>query len=289
MLLTKLKIFENEPLSKYTTFGIGGPARFFTIIKNLDELQEALSFSNEKQIPYFILGKGSNLLFDDRGLNRLVILNKIDYIKQENNIFHVGGGTSFSRLGSYTARKRYCGLEFASGIPGSVGGAVYMNAGANGQETKDSLVQALVVDRSGLVKKKLNSDFSFGYRSSLLQTTHEIVIEASFKLTESSIAREKQLAILGYRKATQPYSEKSAGCIFRNPLEQSAGSLIEEAGLKGLRVGDAEISLTHANFIVNRGRAKAKDVLFLIEKIKEQVEKKKGAELKIEVKVIPYE
>lgn len=281
---------ECKHLSELCTFGIGGPARYFTEVRTIEQMRDALTYSKEKSIPHFILGKGSNCLFDDRGFNGLVILNKIDFMERPaDNIFHVGAGYSFSLLGSQTARQGFSGLEFASGIPGSVGGAVFMNAGANGTETCESLVSVDYLDENGSMQVLKKQDLLFAYRTSSFQNMPGVIIGATFQLTSSSSAREKQLEIINYRKKTQPYSDMSAGCIFRNPSCKSAGALIEHSGLKGSCIGGAKVSEMHANFIVNAKNATANDVLELINVIKEQVKEKCSIDLESEVRFVPYE
>lgn len=289
MLQSKLCIEEGIPLKKYSTFGIGGPAAYFSTVETVEDLIEAQKWAQENSKKIFILGKGSNCLFDDRGFNGLVILNKIDFIEGEGPLFKVGSGYNFSRLGSLTARKGWSGLEFASGIPGTVGGAVYMNAGANGTETSKHLVSVQFLDQNGKIHEYAKEELTFRYRYSSFHDLKGAITAATFSLISSPIAREKQLAIIGYRTSTQPYGMKSAGCIFRNPKGGGAGALIEQAGLKGTRIGDAEVSALHANFIVNHGEAKAQDVLELVSYVKKRVKEKTGADLEMEVRLIPYE
>ncbi len=279
----------NKPLSSLTTLGIGGPARFFLEVHSIAEMQEALLFSRRENLPYLILGKGSNVLFDDRGFEGVVIGNKIDFFENPSpGVFHVGAGYSFSLLGVQTARQKWGGLEFASGIPASVGGAVFMNAGANGAETCNHLSSVDYLDEHGelLVLKK--EALLFGYRYSSFQNMKGAIVGATFTLVSLEEARSKQLEIIQYRKSTQPYSDKSAGCIFRNPLSAPAGMLIEKAGLKGVSIGGAQVSPMHANFIVNKGEATASDVVQLIALVQKTVKEKMDIELESEVRIIPY-
>lgn len=280
----------NELLKDYTTFGIGGPAKYFVEVSSIADMQAALQFCHEHKLSYFILGKGSNSLFDDGGFNGVVIANRIDFVKQpQEGYWHVGAGYSFSLLGSQTARQGWSGLEFASGIPGSVGGAVYMNAGANGKETCESLVGVDFVTPEGELIYLPASALTFRYRFSSFQERQGAIVGATFHLTPSSSAREKQLAIIDYRKKTQPYKAKSAGCVFRNPSCGHAGALIDQAGLKGSTIGGAQVSNIHANFIINTGLASSKDVLALIQHIQEAVFAKTGIHLESEVRCVPYD
>jgi UDP-N-acetylmuramate dehydrogenase len=202
--------------------------------------------------------------------------------------YHVGAGYSFSLLGTQTARQGWEGLEFASGIPGSVGGAVFMNAGANGSETCKTLISVDYVTEEGSLEVIPKENLHFSYRYSSFQIMHGAIVGATFQLTQSQTARQKQLEIIGYRTKTQPYGEKSAGCVFRNPNCGHAGALIDQTGLKGLHVGDAKVSEMHANFIVNSGKATCLDVLNLIEVIKKKVKENADIELEPEIRYIPY-
>ncbi len=280
---------KNKLLSTLSTFGIGGPARFFAQAQDKEALQEMLAYAHKVGMPVHIVGKGSNSLFDDRGFNGLVILNRIDFLEHTDHVFRVGSGYSFARLGGVTARLGWSGLEFASGIPATVGGAVYMNAGANGKETADTLVEVGFVTEKGEFLVFQKEELYFGYRASSFQKWKGAIVEALFHLRPSEQAKADQKEILDYRLKTQPYGEKSAGCAFRNPEGDSAGRLIEASGLKGVKKGGATVSATHANFIVNEGEAKARDVLDLIAEIKETIYREKGIVLEEEIRYIPYD
>lgn len=288
MKTMSILIQKNIPLKNHTTLQIGGLSQYFVEVRSFSEMKEAMDFSKQNSIPYFILGKGSNLLCTDSGYSGLVILNKIDFshINEEEGLFHIGAGYSFSLLGVQSARKGWSGLEFASGIPGSVGGAVFMNAGANGKETADSLYSVDFLDDEGNLHCFLKQDLLFSYRTSPFQKLKGAIISATFKLTKCEEARKAQIEIVNYRTKTQPYGDKSAGCIFQNPYPNHAGKLIEEVGLKGFSIGGAKISEKHANFIINSKEASSKDVLDLIKYIKEQVYIKKNIELKSEVRIL---
>lgn len=283
-----MKIERNRSLKELTTLGIGGPAEYFLEAHDVETLQQALLFCKQEALPYYILGKGSNVLFDDRGFAGLVIANRITFLEKNEHIWHVGAGYSFSLLGSQTARQGWSGLEFASGIPGSVGGAVYMNAGANGSETCESLVSVDFIENDGTFHTFLREELTFSYRFSSFQEKKGVITGATFRLTPSTEARKKQLTIIDYRKKTQPYDAKSAGCIFRNPSCAHAGALIDTCGLKGKTVGGAQVSTLHANFLINAQEATAKDILDLIACVKEEVKQKTGHELEHEVRWVPY-
>lgn len=281
---------EGRKLSELTTFGVGGPARYFATVSTIEELQSVLKHCHQNQIPFFPLGKGSNTLFDDRGFRGLVILSKIVHCDiGVGGGVSVGSGFSFSLLGSQTARKGFAGLEFASGIPGSVGGAIYMNAGANGGETFQMLTEVTFVDDRGEVHVFPKSELTASYRTSSFQSMKGMIASAKFQLSFQAEARQRQLKIIQYRTETQPYGDMSAGCVFRNPPGGSAGALIEKCGLKGAKIGDAEVSTLHANFIVNKRQAKADDVLKLAAHVQKHVQEQTGVHLEMEVKVIPYD
>ncbi len=278
----------NRPLKDLSTLGIGGAARYFIEVYDVAAMQAALLLCQKHSLPFVILGKGSNVLFDDRGFEGVVIANRIAFLdKTDQGIWHAGAGYSFSLLGSQTARQGWSGLEFASGIPGSVGGAVYMNAGANGSDVSRSLMAVDFITAEGELVHFKRENLSFGYRFSSFQKKRGAIVSASFQLDRSELARQKQLEIIEYRKKTQPYDAKSAGCIFRNPSCAHAGALIEQSGLKGRKCGGAEVSLLHANFLINSQGASSADFLALIALVKEEVKKKTGYELEDEVRYIP--
>lgn len=278
----------DKPLSQLSTFGIGGPARFFLEVQKVEQLQSLMHYCQAQNLPFFILGKGSNTLFDDRGFDGLVILNKISFCQFELPVIHVGAGYSFSLLGTQSARKGWSGLEFASGIPGSVGGAVYMNAGANGHETCESLIEVTFVNEKGQIEILKRDQIEFSYRFSSFQKKKGSIVSAKFLLSPSEAARKEQLRIIDYRMRTQPYGDKSAGCVFRNPESHSAGALIQQTGLKGKQLGGAEVSTLHGNFIINKAGASSKDILELAARVQKIVKEKTGVDLEMELRCVPY-
>ena len=282
-----LNIQTNRSLSEVSTFGIGGPIRFFAEIRSVEEAEEAYRWARYKNIPVIPLGKGSNCLFRDEPFEGLVLLNKIDFCHFQENKVHVGSGFSFSLLGVQTARKGLTGLEFASGIPATVGGAIFMNAGANGKETFGSLSSVCYLFESGEKREFKKEELEFGYRMSQFQTMKGMILSACFVLEPEENARKSQLEIIQYRMKTQPYKEKSAGCVFKNPSrELSAGALIDRCGLKGVSVGDAQVSEMHANFLINKGNATAAQMLALIKQIQTQVYEKTGIHLESEIRIL---
>lgn len=275
-----LQLQKSRSLSEFSTFGIGGPIRYFVEVSSIEEMEEAYLLD----FPKMVIGKGSNCLFEDRGFDGLVILNKIDFCHWHDSEVTAGSGFPFSLLGVQTARKGLSGLEFASGIPATVGGAVFMNAGANGWETCDCLKSVLFFDGS-FQREFLREELSFGYRISPFQTMNGVILSATFSLKPFPEARKSQLQIIDYRMKTQPLKEKSIGCIFRNPPNQSAGALIDRCGLKGFSVGGAKVSEIHANFIINHQNASSKDVKQLIRLVQEKVLEQTGVCLEPEIRM----
>lgn len=282
-------VFQSGKLLKdYTTIQIGGPAYGFIAIDSIEGMQEVLRDCFTYNRDFFILGKGSNCIFHDNGFKGIIILNKISFCSFEQEVVSVGAGYSFSYLGTQTAKKGLSGLEFASGIPGSVGGAIYMNAGASSCETADCLQEVTFIEQSGKIEVLSRHQINFAYRFSSFQNRKGAIVAAKFKLTKIENAKKRQLDLIGYRVKTQPYKALSAGCIFRNPDQLSAGALIEKCGLKGACIGDAEVSLIHANFIINKKKATANQVYTLIQLIQQTVKEKEGVELKMEILCVPY-
>jgi len=277
-------------LKNATTLGIGGPARYYIEVREIIEMQRAIRFCYFNKLPYFILGKGSNCLFADSGFDGLVIVNKIDFCHEVKPFsFWAGAGYSFSLLSTQTSKRGLSGLEFAAGIPASVGGAVYMNAGAGGYEISKSLESVDFIDETGVLRRLEKEKLKFGYRTSPFQKMKGVIIAATFVLKPSSEALLLQQKLLEHRLKTQPYHEKSAGCIFQNPKTVAAGALVEKCGLKGKRIGDAEVSSMHANFLVNKGHASSEDMLGLIDHVKKVVQEETGYSLKQELCVIDEE
>lgn len=281
-------------LKNYTTFKIGGPAEYFCIVKNKDDLIGAVSFAKKTKLPYFILGGGSNLLVSDKGFNGLVIKIencelKIPACHQAGKICAVtaGAGVSLAKLLSATANAGLSGLEWSAGIPGAtVGGAVRGNAGAFETEMKDLVRKVEAFDvKNHKIKIFSNKDCRFGYRGSIFKKNPDLIIfsvELELKKSNKKKVREKIKEIFGYRTAKHP-KFPSAGSIFKNLENIRARDLIGRAGLKGKRIGGAQISEQHANFIVNTDGAKAKDVLALIDLAKKEVKNKFGINLEEEV------
>lgn len=232
------------------------------------------------------MGKGSNCIFDDSGFDGVVLVNQIDFIEIDRTEIYVGAGFSFTKLGILTARDNLSGLEFASGIPGTVGGAVYMNAGALGQETKDCLTAVGFVDEFGKLHEVPAGEIEFAYRTSSFQKLRGAIVYAKFNLTRDVQAEARQKEMLQKRYATQPYGKKTCGSVFRNPENDSAARLIEACGLKGKEVGGVKVSNVHANFIENFNQGTYNDILTLIDLIETQVYEEFNVRLKLEAEIV---
>ena len=283
-----LKIKTGVKLSGYTTFKIGGPARFFLEPDNLKELQDALIFAKNKRIPVFILGAGSNILVSDFGLDGLVIKLSAVYFKglrfNRENI-RAGCGLKLNQLLIGAKNRSLSGVEFLAGIPGTLGAAVMGNAGAWGKSIGDLVNEVQVLDYNGRARLFKKSQLKFSYRKSNLHKY--IILSAKLKLV-STPQREieyKVKQLLRQRSQTQENNLPNAGCIFKNPAKGPAGKLIEGCGLKARACGKAVISAVHANFILNKGKAKSKDVLSLMYLMRKEVKKKFKVNLEPEIKI----
>ncbi len=283
----------DRSLSEFTTFGTGGPARLFIEVTTVEEMIQAVSAADRLDLEFMVVGGGSNLLVADAGYDGLIIHTGIGGMKlvEENEIV-CGAGEELMALVRFAADNSLTGIEFASGIRGTVGGAVYGNAGAYGGDMAQILSSATLVDKAGRVKTVGSDYLRFGYRDSILKTSGEIVVEATFRLSKGDPVRikEKIDSILAEREAKFPPTDKCAGCIFKNiPDEKSkhgkipAGRLLEEIGAKSMSVGGARVSPRHANIIINGGGATSKDIRRLADKLKVKVFEKYGIMLEEEV------
>jgi UDP-N-acetylmuramate dehydrogenase len=280
----------NEPMANHTTWKIGGPADLFLSIKRRAELTAALAIIHEHQVPWTMIGRGSNVLVGDLGIRGVVIKLESDFasLQIEGTRIQAGAGFSLIKLSVLAAKHGLTGLEFAGGIPGTVGGAVYMNAGAHGSDISQVLVEAELLQQDGRIVTISNPQLAFSYRHSCLQEQPAIVLSATFALKEGdrkAIAAD-MASFKERRQRTQPWQQPCAGSVFRNPLGDYAARLIELAGLKGTIMGGVQISEIHANFIVNRGAGTARDVLMLIAFVREKVWEQFEVDLKPEVLVI---
>ncbi|KAB2444390.1 UDP-N-acetylmuramate dehydrogenase [Bacillus luti] len=285
------RVLVNEPLARYTTMKIGGPADILIVPKHVTSIEKTLQLVKQYKTKWTVIGRGSNLLVSDKGIEGVVIRlgEGLDHLEVENHRVRVGGGYPLIKLSTLLSRQGLAGLEFASGIPGSVGGAVYMNAGAHKSDISNVLSKALILFENGTIEWLMNREMEFSYRTSVLQTKRPgIVLEAEFQLQvgeREGIVRNMQKN-KDYRRETQPWNHPCAGSVFRNPLPEFAGNLVEKAGLRGYQIGGAQISEMHGNFIVNTGGASAQDVLSLIALIKHTIKEKFGIDMHTEVEII---
>lgn len=285
------KVIENEPLAHHTTIKIGGPAEIFVEPKDIESLKKVLSIIRNRDVHFRVIGRGSNLLVSDEGIKGVVIKlgQGLDHLEMDGDTITVGAGYSLVKLATVLSRQGFSGLEFAAGIPGSVGGAVYMNAGAHRSDMSNILVRAHILFEDGTMEWLTNEQMEYSYRTSILQKKRPgICLEAVLQLSKAE--KEDVLAVLkknkDYRRDTQPWNYPCAGSIFRNPLPNYAGQLVEQAGLKGYQMGGAKISDLHGNFIVNAGGATAQDVLNLIEYIQKTIMEKYDVSMETEVEII---
>lgn len=293
---SKLKVAENVPMSKYTSFKAGGNAAYLVEVESVDQLKEVLQLVSQNNIPHMMIGNGSNTLFKDSGYDGVVI--KLDSegfgnvsFEEKGDKYQVTAGTAIllSTLARMILEESLTGFEFASGIPGSLGGAVFMNAGAYGGEMKNIVKSVKVVSPNGLEEKIFTADeMEFEYRHSVLEDNGYIAVEVTMELEkgdkETISATMKEL--MQKRNSKQPVNYPSAGSTFKRPTGYFAGKLIEDAGLKGTSVGGAEVSVLHSGFIINKGGATATDILELIALVQNRVYDEFGVRLEPEVRII---
>jgi len=281
-------------LARYTSLRVGGPAACLLAVQDRSELEDAVRFAWEEQIPFLVLGGGSNMLISEAGVPRLVILNRAKEIVFRDQadpgpVIWAESGANLGLIARRTANRGWSGLEWAAGIPGTIGGAVVGNAGAHGADTAEQLIMAEILHQKGqkvLVEEWTADDLDYRYRSSCLKRRDfpAVVLSASLQMTRSTsqAVKQKMEEFAEYRQRTQPVGA-SAGSMFKNPSGHYAGALIDRAGLKGTRIGGAEISPKHGNFFLNRGEASAADVYALIQKARREVAEQFGVELELEI------
>ena len=290
--LNKENLYYDEPMAKHTSFKIGGPADVFIKVDNIEELKEILDLSKKNQIPLTIIGNGSNLLVTDKGIRGIIAkLNLKDIeIKNENNkqIIKVEAGVPVGLLAQKLLKEEITGFEELSGIPGTIGGAVIMNAGAHGKELKDILKKVTAMDYNGNIHEFTNEECLFSYRNSRFQKEKYIILQATLELEKgnSTEIKEKMDEYMQFRKEKQPIEYPNAGSTFKRGEDFVTAKLIDEAGLKGYKVGGAQVSEKHAGFIVNVDNATAKDVIELTDYIKEKIEEKFGKKINLEIQII---
>ena len=287
-------IHRQESLAKHTSYRIGGNAQLYAEPKSWEEIQALFDWIQQQNIPFTCLGGGSNLLISDRGIDGLVLNTRHfkEYsVDEENNLITVGAGYPLPKLAWKAAKRGWQGLDWAVGIPGTLGGAVVMNAGAHKGSMSDILVNAVVAYADGTVKTLSRNELEYDYRSSKLQKENVLVLQATLAL-QGGQTKQEMLSLttnnFRMRKQTQPYDKPSCGSVFRNPQSKAAGWLIEQLGLKGYEIGGAQVAHRHANFIINAGNAKAQDVFNLIQHVQEKVEQHWSILLHPEVKVLGH-
>ena len=290
--LNKENLYYDEPMVKHTSFKIGGPADAFIKVDNIEELKETLDLSKKNQIPLTIIGNGSNILVTDKGIRGITAkLNLKDIeIKNENNkqIIKVEAGVPVGLLAQKLLKEEITGFEELSGIPGTIGGAVIMNAGAHGKELKDILKKVTAMDYNGNIHEFTNEECQFSYRNSRFQKEKYIILQATLELEKgnSTEIKEKMDEYMQFRKEKQPIEYPNAGSTFKRGEDFVTAKLIDEAGLKGYKIGGAQVSEKHAGFIVNVDNATAKDVIELTDYIKEKIEEKFDKKINLEIQII---
>lgn len=286
-------ILVNEPMSKHTSFKIGGNADIFIKAKIEEDIKQILKYSEGNNIPLTIVGNGSDLLVKDGGIRGIVVkvdidIFKIEKINDEDYIVTVGAGVKNGYVAQKLLIDEIEGFEFASGIPSSIGGALRMNAGAHGGEMKDIVLETMCMDKQGNICVLSNEEQEFEYRNSIFKLNKYIILSTKLKLKKGIYKeiKEKMDEYANWRKEHQPIEYPSAGSTFKRGTDFITAKLIDECGLKGYSIGDAEVSTKHAGFVINKGNAKAKEVIDLIEYIKEKVADKFGKEIELEVQII---
>lgn len=289
LTLPSVQLLRHEPMSKHTSFKIGGPADLFLIPANIRDFIELVTLIRERKIPYFILGNGSNILVSDKGIRSAVIdTTSLTGMQLEGTSVKVDCGTELETLTQFVAKNSLTGFEFAYGIPGTVGGAVTMNAGAYGGEIKDILKSSTVLTTRGRVQTLSREKMQFAYRQSVIQQSDLIVLSAEFQLHKGVFSQinEKMDELHEQRWTKQPMDLPSGGSVFKRPEGHYTGQLVDECSLRGYRIGEAAISDKHCGFIVNTGNATAQDVLALIEYTQKTVLERFGVTLERELKLV---
>ena len=289
-LLGKDRVLVDEPMKRHTTFRIGGPADFFLLPSTVDEVRGILEICREEELPYFILGNGSNLLVSDKGYRGVIIqlYRNFSNISVEGNEICASSGALLSQIAAAARNASLTGFEFAGGIPGTLGGAVFMNAGAYGGELKDVLKEAVVMTKQGEILTLPVEKLDMGYRTSRIKKAGYLVLEARLVLEQGDMDKIRDITkdLTEKRVSKQPLEYPSAGSTFKRPEGYFAGKLIMDAGLRGYQVGDAQVSEKHCGFVINKGNATAADVLTLIENVREKVQEQFGVTLEPEVKFL---
>ena len=283
-------ILKNEPMSRHTTFCVGGEAEAFLRIRNKEQLEKLIPYFKLAELPYFVIGNGSNLLVGDKGYRGVIlqIFKKMNQIRVEENKIYAGAGALLSKIAAAALADSLTGFEFAAGIPGTLGGAVRMNAGAYGGEMKQVLESVEVMTADGEFLTIPVEEMGLAYRTSVVEQKNYIVLEAVISLEKGNPEKIKEVMddLKEKRVTKQPLEYASAGSTFKRPEGYFAGKLIEDAGLRGFRVGDAQVSEKHCGFVINRGNASAAEVMELMRQVEDKVEENSGVRLEAEVRRI---
>ena len=289
-VIAKERVYVDEPMSRHTTFRVGGPADFFVTPKAKEEVRDVIRICKEAGMPYYIIGNGSNLLVSDAGYRGVIvqIYKEMNEVKVEGDLVKAQAGALLSGIAAKALGAELSGFEFASGIPGTIGGACVMNAGAYGGEMKDVLESVTVLTGEGKIIELGRNELELGYRTSVIAKKGYIVLGAVLKLERGDGEKIKTYMdeLKEKRVTKQPLEYPSAGSTFKRPEGYFAGKLIEDAGLRGYRVGDAQVSEKHCGFVVNRGKATCAEVLQLIEEVQKKVKEQFGVQLEPEVRII---
>ena len=293
-ILPQDQLLRKESMKRHTSFHIGGPVDLMILPEKTKQIQDALMILRENDVPFMIMGNGTNLLVRDKGIRGAVIklaADRLSHAEVKGETIRAQSGILLSALSGLALHSSLTGLEFASGIPGSLGGAVAMNAGAYGGEMKDVVQKISILDENGKQTVLQGEQMALGYRTSIVQNSRKIILESFLSLKKGDYEESRKMIrdLTKRRQEKQPLSYPSAGSTFQRPVGYYAGKLIQDAGLRGLRAGDAQISELHSGFIINLGNATARDVLELIDQVKKRVREQSGVELQPEVRIVGQE
>ena len=291
-IVSEERIKQNEPMKNHTSFKIGGPAELFVKVNSIEELKNILKFCKINKVPLTVIGNGSNLLVTDKGIKGIVIkleLKKIEINQLEEKIeIIVDSGVQLGLLAQKLLKEKITGFEELSGIPGTIGGATLMNAGAHGKEMKDIITEVTAIDYNGNIHKFTNEESEFTYRHSKFSSEKYIILQAKLLLKKGNKEeiKEKMNEYAQYRKEKQPIEYPSAGSTFKRGEDFITAKLIDESGLKGYSIGGAQISEKHAGFIINKGNATAKDVIDLVDYVTNKIYENFGKKIELEIKIL---
>ena len=287
-IIEKEKIFYNEPMSKHTSFKVGGNADFYVKANTISQIQNILQFAKQNNIQLTVIGNGTNLLVKDGGIRGIVLKIDLNNIQINETIITADAGALLTPLARTAMKNSLTGLEFAYGIPGTVGGAIYMNAGAHGQEMKDIVISTTYINENNEIQEITNKEHQFSYRKSIFSTQKSIILQTKIKLEKGTLTEieNKMKEFSEKRKNTQPIEFPSAGSTFKRKDGFITAKAIDECGLKGYKIGGAEVSTKHAGFIINKENATAKDILTLVKHIQQQIKEKYNQNIELEIMVI---